>query len=165
MAKGITQDARVLWLFLAERAYQWWTDAALTHHWRPTYHIADMQAHLMALHKSGHLERVKSGAARCSAYQYAFTGRCTPLPGYQLEGLTVINLNPETPATMAPITSADAHQAQADQDRIAKPDRINRTLGKHIPVVPVSRPGAMDYARIPSLHMGKRRDFRSEAAR
>lgn len=165
MAKGITQDARVLWLFLAERAYQWWTDTALTHHWRPTYHIVDMQAHMLALHQGGYVERVKSGAARCSAYQYAVTAKCIPLPGYQLDGLTVINLNPETPATMATITSANAPHAQADKDNLAQPDRINRLAGSHIPVVPVSRQGAMDYARIPSLHMGKRRDFRSEAAR
>ena len=111
------------------------------------------------------MERVKSGAARCSAYQYAVTAKCTPLPGYQLDGLTLINLNPETHAIMAPTTSANAPQAQADQDNLAQPDRINRMAGTHTQVPPVARPGAMDYAKHPSLHMGKRRDFRSEAAR
>ena len=86
MAKGITQDCRVLWLFLAGQAGRWWADAAITHHWRPTYRHDDLQGHMEALHKAGFVERRKSGPARCSPYQYAVTSKCKPLPGYQLDG-------------------------------------------------------------------------------
>lgn len=56
-------------------------------------------------------------------------------------------------------------EAPAPKADLVEPARRNVMAGDpYTATWNVARPGALDYAKCPSLHMGKRRDFRSEAA-
>jgi hypothetical protein len=80
MGNAINQDARALWLMM-RRDGGWWSASMLTHHWRPTFVIGEITAHLDALAAGGFLqEREQLGTKN-----YCVTSSCTPLPGCSLE--------------------------------------------------------------------------------
>lgn len=76
MGNAITQDARAIWLMLVSDG-NWWTGSALTHYWRPTFALTEVQDHLNALAASGFIAKRKS----LCAVEYAFTSDCNQLPG------------------------------------------------------------------------------------
>lgn len=81
-ARGVAlnDDSRALWLMLRNDA-GWWSTSQLTHFWRPTFSISEVEAHLQALHKGRFLERLRINA---NTFTYAVTPACLPLPGLQL---------------------------------------------------------------------------------
>lgn len=153
MAKGINHSCAHVWRAIA-RAGGWWSVQRVTAAWAGVLSLPEIEEHLATLTRCGFLV---SMVMRREGTVYAYTHACRPLPGE-----TIL---PMTSAPTEPTANPVGDQAQAEADNVAQPDRINRMAGNHFPTVPVARQGAMDYARIPSLHMGKRRDFRSEAAR
>ena len=54
--------------------------------------------------------------------------------------------------------------ARPDGMHVVPPRRPDTMSGHYVPPKVAMRPGSMDYAALPSLDMGQRRDFRSEAA-
>ncbi|MBX3588765.1 MAG: hypothetical protein KF796_19205 [Ramlibacter sp.] len=54
--------------------------------------------------------------------------------------------------------------ASAGSGYVVPPRRLDVMSGTYTPPVTALRPGAMDYAAVPSLHMGRRRAFRSDLA-
>lgn len=76
MGNAITQDARAIWLMLVSDG-SWWSANSLTHHWRPTFALHEVQDHLNALNNGGFItNRAQFGTA-----QFAFTSDCQQLPG------------------------------------------------------------------------------------
>lgn len=53
---------------------------------------------------------------------------------------------------------------RADGLQVVPPPQRNTMSGHYVPPKVAYRPGSMDYAAVPSLHMGKRRAFRSDLA-
>lgn len=63
---------------------------------------------------------------------------------------------------VAPAASAKAAGMDRDQVQVAQPRRMSLfEAGTYKPAAVATRPGAMDYAAVPSLHMGQRHPFRS----
>ena len=79
-AVALNDDSRALWLMLRNDA-GWWSASQLTHYWRPTFSIGEVEAHLQALHKGRFLDRFGINA---NTFSYAVTPACLPLPGLQL---------------------------------------------------------------------------------
>jgi hypothetical protein len=136
MSEGITQDCAMLWRTVAGKG-GWWSVLRLTREWAPTFSLADVERHLVTLRKGGFLE---AGSLPGHGTVYAYSALCHPLPG------------------------APAPLAQPDQPTVPGPRRPDVMHTTYTPPVPVYRPGALDYQQCPSLHMGRRRDYRGQAA-
>lgn len=76
MGNAINQDARAIWLTLVSDG-GWWSASMLSHHWRPTYAVHEVEDFLQALATGGFLVKRQ----QLSATQYAFTSDCKQLPG------------------------------------------------------------------------------------
>lgn len=134
MAKGITVDSAALWAFIRKDG-GWWSVLRLTHHWAPTYSLAEVEDILATLHKGDFLE---CQTLHRAGTVYAVTSKCLPLPGA---------------STSAPA----AHPAPA-----MAPTRPDAMRGAFVPSpMPTSRPGALDHTHCPSLMQGKRNAYRS----
>jgi hypothetical protein len=61
------------------------------------------------------------------------------------------------------VRQSDAKELpEAPPENVAQPRRVSMFGPEWVPPKgPAMRPGAMDYATVPSLHMGQRRPFRS----
>jgi len=79
MGNAITHDARALWLMLRKDG-GWWSASMLTHHWRPTFDIYEMNTMLNALVAGGIVQSRK----QVDADQYCVTSDCLELPGTTL---------------------------------------------------------------------------------
>ena len=80
MGNAITSDARVLWLMLRNSGLTW-TASQLTHHWRPTFSVGEVQAMLDALH-AGHFVAINDKERTPT---YFVNHECLPLPGLALK--------------------------------------------------------------------------------
>jgi hypothetical protein len=68
------------------------------------------------------------------------------------------------PARRARAPSRLIESSSAGTGALVPPRRINVMVGSYEPKpFTPARPGAMQYAQVPSLHMGHRQAFRSEA--
>lgn len=152
MANALTQDCRALWLSMARDA-SWWSVTRLTQHWRPTFSLAEVEEHLATLHKGQFVERSPCGTT-C-----AVTARCLPLPGHPFPPQQPHETAPMNQHGHTPIQNNRPPQAMG----LLPPPQHNVLGGTYMPHWPVPRAGAMDYAALPSLHMGRRRAFRSDA--
>lgn len=135
MSKGITKDCAILWRSIVQKG-GWWGVLRLTREWAPTYSLAEVEQHLVALRKGGFLEamQLREGTV------FSFTANCQPLPGetvHRPEPVEVQTPTPRRPETMA---------------------------GRHVPPQGTYRSGSLDFAQHPSLHMGKRLPYRSALA-
>lgn len=95
---ALNDGSRALWLMLRNDA-GWWSAAQLTHYWRPTFSIREVEAHLQTLQKGRFLERLRINV---NTFAYAVTPACLPLPGLQL---TFKPSSTTTPSTATSITT------------------------------------------------------------
>ncbi|MFM9902165.1 MAG: hypothetical protein ACKVOT_14230 [Polaromonas sp.] len=75
MGNAITSDVRALWLFLRSDG-GWWTVSMLTHHWRPTFALFEVQAAIDALEAGGFID----SKPQLNSRSYCFTSDCKSLP-------------------------------------------------------------------------------------
>lgn len=137
--QGITIDCRVLWQFIV-RDRGWWGVLRLTREWTPTYSLGQVEGHLAALKKGGFLaarEHARYGTI------YGFNADCKPLPGMEHFVRAAASGAPQVGEVVPP----------------ARPDLMS---GHYHPPQGSYRAGAFDYAACPSLHMGKRQEYRSD---
>ncbi|MFT4243533.1 MAG: hypothetical protein QM569_14770 [Acidovorax sp.] len=149
MAKGITLSCGHIWRGIA-RAGGWWSLLRVAREWDGVFGLAEIEEHLTTLARGGFLEATQH---QREGTVYAYTTRCHVLPG---DGLVPVTPSPSQAAPAPMVQAAPAPVVQAPQRDVM------RTF--YTPPKPTYRPGALDYERHPSLHMGQRRDYRSEAA-
>ncbi len=140
MAKGITYSCTNVWRGIA-RTGGWWSLLRVARDWDGVFGMAEIEEHLATLAHGGFLEQMPS---RREGTVYAYTARCRPLPC----------------ETLAPVTSPLA-KAAASVPTAPQPDAMRSF---YVPPQPTYRPGSQDYQQCPSLHMGQRRAYRSDAA-
>lgn len=141
MAKGITHSCAHVWRHIA-RAGGWWSVLRVAREWDGVFSMDEIAEHLVTLERGGFL---KSTDVRREGTVYGFTAECLPLPG---ESIRPVTSQPDAATAAAPVPTAP---------------RPENMTGRYVPPKQVYRPGSMDYAQCPSLHMGQRRAFRSEA--
>lgn len=140
MSKGITQSCAYIWRGIA-RAGGWWSVQRVVREWDGVFSLADIEEYLATLKCAGFLVAMQTPS---EGTVYAFTPDCLPLPGSNLRAV------PSTPPPLPNV--APARQVQVMFGPVYVPPRTQ-----------TFRPGSMDYAQVPSLHMGQRRAFRSKA--
>lgn len=75
MGNAITQDTRAMWLMLRNDG-GWWTVNMLTHYWRPTFALHEVQQAVDALEAGGFLGSRDQAGTRI----YCVTSGCKALP-------------------------------------------------------------------------------------
>ena len=141
MAKGITHSCANTWRAIA-RAGGWHSLQRVAKDWDGIYAESEIRESLETLQRSGFLEL---GESRRHGGMYAYTAKCHQLPG----------------ETLLPVTASDGEPDAVTT--VAAPARNDVMNTVYTPPQPIYRAGALDYQACPSLHMGKRRAFRSEA--
>lgn len=140
MSKGITHSCANIWRGIA-RPGGWWSLQRVATDWEGVFCLAEIEEHLATLKRGGFLA---SGTDHKGGTVYAYTAQCRPLPSEKL--LAVTTSWPAAPPTP-----------------LVPPAQTDVMSGHYTPPRQTFRPGAMDYAQCPSLHMGQRRAFRSAA--
>lgn len=142
MAKGITHSCANVWRGVAQ-AGGWWSVARIASDWDGVYAAEEVAEHVATLKRGGFLQEAES---RRHGALYAYTIGCHQLPG----------------ETLTPVTAEACHTE--DNASIVPPPQHDVMHTFYKPSHPTYRPDAMDHQACPSLHMGKRRAFRGEAA-
>lgn len=132
MSEGITQDCAMLWRFIVKKG-GWWGVLRLTREWSPTFSLTEVEQHLVTLQKSRCLEamQLRDGTV------YSFTDQCLALPGQ------------------------DVPHVEKIQTQTPGPRRPEVMSSHYVPPAAVYRSGALDFAQLPSVLMGKPQPYRS----
>ncbi len=141
MSKGITHSCANIWRSIA-RAGKWESHTAICAWWDGIYSEEEVNEHLVTLVMGSFLEE---GESLRHGAMFAYTPNCHPLPGESIAAVASTNCDTDTASEVVP------------------PAQRNVMDTVYLPPSPNYRPGAQDYLAYPSLHMGKRRAFRSEA--
>lgn len=138
MSKGITHACANVWRAIA-RSGQWASLGSVVHDWDGIYSSGEVAEHLNTLVHGGFLE---VGESRRDGDVYAYTGKCSQLPGETL--LPVAGCMDFTGSVAAP-------RRNDVMNSVYTPDKENH------------RAGAFDHLQHPSMFLGKRHPTRSVA--
>lgn len=132
MLKPITHNCAKLWHMLSTKG-GWWSVLRLTRECTPILSLQEVEEHLANLWRHGY---VAAEFNQREGSVYAFTAGCIPMP-----------------ANLIPNEFKPSGLAEPE------PRRFDVMHSHYVPIETTYRAGSQDFARCPSLHMGKRFSF------